>query len=54
MSGTILDRILETKRAEIAALRDRKTSVDLRARASEMPPTRRFAEALGPCPPRPQ
>ena len=50
MRGTILDRILETKRAEVAALRDRKTSADLRARASDMPPTRGFAKALTPFP----
>jgi indole-3-glycerol phosphate synthase len=46
MSETILDRILETKRDEIALLRERRTSADLRARAGEMPPTRGFADAL--------
>jgi indole-3-glycerol phosphate synthase len=45
-TGTILDTILETKRTEVAALRDRRTIADLMARCKDLPPTRGFKGAL--------
>lgn len=45
--STILDRILDTKRAEIDALRaPRAALADLRRRCDDAPPTRGFADAL--------
>jgi indole-3-glycerol phosphate synthase len=41
---SILDRIVETKRGEVEALRPR--AAELRARAADAPPTRGFAAAL--------
>jgi indole-3-glycerol phosphate synthase len=46
VTGTILDRILATKREEIAALRAREKMTDLMARCADLPPTRGFARAL--------
>lgn len=47
MTGTILDRILETKRSEVAALKaDRALFQDMVARCNDLPPTRGFAAAL--------
>ena len=43
---TILDRILEVKRAEIAAAKQRLASGSVEARARAMPPARDFAGAL--------
>jgi indole-3-glycerol phosphate synthase len=45
---TILDRILATKRVEIAALLKREKRDDLIARCADMPPTRGFRAALSP------
>lgn len=45
-SGTILDRILETKRAEVAALLAQATRRELIARCADLPPTRGFAANL--------
>jgi indole-3-glycerol phosphate synthase len=45
-AATILDRILATKRYEVAALKARKDYADLRARAADLPPARGFAGAL--------
>ena len=43
---TILDQIVETKRREITAARDRVPTSDLERRARELPPCRGFADAL--------
>lgn len=45
-TGTVLDRILETKRGEVAALRAAHKTADLMARCADLPPTRGFAAAL--------
>ena len=45
-TGTVLDRILETKRAEVAGLRARVKIADLMARCADLPPTRGFRAAL--------
>lgn len=45
-TGTILDRILETKRSEVAALLARETLPDLAARCADAPPARGFRAAL--------
>jgi indole-3-glycerol phosphate synthase len=45
-TGTILDRILETKREEIAALRSREKMADLMARCADLEPTRGFKKVL--------
>ena len=42
----ILDRILEAKRAEVAARRGALPAADLRARARDLPPARDFCAAL--------
>ena len=45
--STILDRILDTKRDEVATLRaPRNAMADLRSRCDDMPPTRGFAQTL--------
>ncbi len=44
----ILDRIVATKRDEVAALHARASLADLKAHAEAMPPTRGFAAALAP------
>ncbi len=44
---TILDRIMETKWAEIAAARAAVPDVDLARRAADLPPTRDFTAAVG-------
>ena len=45
--STILDRILDTKRDEVAALRaPRNAMADLRSRCDDMPPTRGFTQTL--------
>jgi indole-3-glycerol phosphate synthase len=43
---TILDKIVETKRREVAAARAAVPDADLERRASSLPPTRDFAAAL--------
>ncbi|MFM7320483.1 MAG: indole-3-glycerol phosphate synthase TrpC [Armatimonadota bacterium] len=49
--STILQRILETKRDEVAQLRaGRGALADLRARCADLPPTRGFARALSAAP----
>lgn len=53
-TGTILDRIMETKHGEIAALRSRfrsGTARELREQCADLPPTRGFKRALSPHPP---
>lgn len=42
----ILDRIVETKREDVAALRDQKTLRDLKSRAADAAPPRGFTTAL--------
>ena len=44
--GTILDRIIETKRQELQAARARQTLAGIRARAADAPPPRDFYGAL--------
>ena len=46
MSQNILDRILETKRKEVAALRSELTLEELKARAKAAPPARNFFAAV--------
>ncbi|GAB4468023.1 MAG: indole-3-glycerol phosphate synthase TrpC [Armatimonadaceae bacterium] len=46
MTGTILDRILATKRDEIAALKARTSVAELQAACADLPPTRGFRDAL--------
>ncbi len=48
MTGTILDRIVATKRAEVAALQARVPLAELMARVQDVPPVRGFARALAP------
>ncbi len=43
---TILDRIVETKRGEIAAAREQRPERELRARLADAPPVRSFFRAL--------
>ncbi len=45
-TGTILDRILETKRGEVKALLARESRESLRAQCADLPPTRGFMKAL--------
>lgn len=49
-AADILQRILATKRDEVAALRAREKMADLMARAADQPPTRGFARALAQAP----
>ena len=46
MSETILDRIVETKRKEVSALRARWALEDLQSAAADAPPARNFYAAL--------
>ncbi len=50
--GTILDRIIETKRAEVAAARAARPIEELRAVVADMPRTRNLYAALSAEPPR--
>ncbi|MDA1190697.1 MAG: indole-3-glycerol phosphate synthase TrpC [Candidatus Poribacteria bacterium] len=45
-TGTILDRIVETKRAELARDKSETPLAELKARARDLPPPRDFAAAL--------
>ena len=46
MSTTILSTILARKQAEVAERRERTSLFELKARATSMPPTRGFADAI--------